>query len=128
MFDVPFEEVLAELVAGMQIGGSRIAAEEDAAVIAKALRPYFVSYKPTWFFLFDGSWDWNDWVFLWKKEGEIRRGKPSKSEADALTDLKEKIPTRLWNDLTSVDYSHIQLYDPYIILKHLKMYEGYPFD
>ncbi len=128
MFDVPFEEVLAELVAGMRIGGSRITAEEDAAEIAKAFRPYFVSYKPTWFFLFNGSWSWDDWVFLWKKEGEIRRGKPSKSEVAALTDLKEKIPIRLWQDLTSVDYSHIQLYDPYIILKHLKMYEGYPFD
>ena len=119
MFDIPFEEVLADLIASMRSAeGEYIATGEDAVKAAKALRPYVVEVTET---------DLHQWLFRWETGGQLRRGCPFGKESETLTDLKEMLPDELWKMLTDPDYK-VDVSDPFVILKHMKMYEGCPFD
>ncbi len=128
IFDVSYEKLFAEMFTGLKIGQD-ILTKEEAEKAAKALSPYVAGflYEPGDDNVTDGEWHWDNWLFRWKTGVKAAPGRPSVLYTDSLTELKESLPKALWEDLTGQKEYRIQLSDPYVILKHLNMYNGYDF-
>jgi hypothetical protein len=78
------------------------------------------------------NWSWQDFLFRWTENGEVHSGGPYQS-ADP-EEYGEKIPEELRAVMPELLLSTLEggwraLYteDRYLVWKHLRMYEGYPF-
>lgn len=124
LYNVSYEELLAELIANLrpEFGTAGIVDEEKAKTIAKAVMPYFVGVcRPL-----DSitMWSWDHFMFRWTEDGTVVSGSPF--EGDAPSELKDLLPEELWDSLNGKRVT-LKIKDAYVIEKHLRMYEGYPF-
>ncbi|MBO7402458.1 MAG: hypothetical protein J6U10_05655 [Lachnospiraceae bacterium] len=127
IFDIPFENLLAELISSLRKDESKFAEGEAAEEVAKALRPYFVGLvcEPLNLKLYD-EWSWHNCLYQWMDGGYIKNEGPSGNE---IKGLNPSIPAELRNDLTNNFFdSAFRCSDPYVIIRHLKMYKGLPVD
>lgn len=134
LLDVSYEDLLTELIADLKLNddGTKIS-EEAARTAAKALMPYFVEIDGVNITERQNFWDWEDFCFLWREGGYVHSGRPHRyyDENDPdnekiPAELKDLLPYKLWRTLSETEDYPVHR-DPYVLLKHLKMYEGYPF-
>ena len=132
LLDVSYEDLLTDLIGDLKLTGDGTKISEEAArTAAKALMPYFVGLDTV--ARRQDYWDWRDFLFLWQEGSYVHNGVPYRysDETDPNNEkipaeLKDLLPYKLWITLseTGKDPEHR---DPYVLLRHLKMYEGYPF-
>ena len=134
LLDVSYEELLAELIADLstEYRGTTIS-EEDARKAAKALMPYFVELEDNSIVERQDYWSWDDYLFLWKEGSYVHSGPPNHYTVakdpvleGVPEEFKDLLPQVLRGSLTNAG-DCLKHSDPYILLKHLKMFEGYPF-
>ena len=134
LLDVSYEELLAELIADLstEYSGTTIS-EDDARTAAKALMPYFVELEDNSIVERQDYWSWDDYLFLWKEGSYVHSGPPNHytvAKDPVLEGVPEEfedlLPQILRSSLSNAG-DWLKHSDPYILLKHLKMYKGYPF-
>ena len=134
LLDVSYEDLLTELIADLKLNddGTKIS-EEAARTAAKALMPYFVEIDGVSITERQNFWDWEDFCFLWREGGYVHSGRPHRyydendpNNEKIPAELKDLLPYKLWRTLSETEDYPVHR-DPYVLLKHLKMYEGYPF-
>lgn len=130
LFDVSYEDLLTELIGSLRLWNQAgiVADEESARKVAKALMPYFVGvYDVTRTSL---DWDWSNYEFRWKEGGQVWRGRPYMYGEDkevyeaVFRELKDSLPTVLWESLTGAEYHSFSFADRCLVQKHLLMYKG----
>ncbi|MBO4652533.1 MAG: hypothetical protein J5649_04365 [Lachnospiraceae bacterium] len=132
LLDVSYEDLLTELIGDLKLTGDGTKISEEAArTAAKALMPYFVGLDTV--ASRQNYWDWRDYLFLWKEGSYVHNGVPNRyydtddpNNENIPAELKDLLPQKLWRTLSETDI-WLEHSDPYVLLKHLKMYEGYPF-
>ena len=123
LFDVPFEELLEELLLGLRkTGNEEVLTKEEATAAAKALARYINWANPPRTDP-DTRWEWDLFDFPWGSEVYFSWDTFPK-------DLQEELPRAILNNIFKdfalhVDYTTV---DPYCYEKHMRMYEGYPFE
>ena len=123
LFDVSLEELLEELLLGLRKNGTEeVLTQEEASTAAKALVKYINWANPPETDA-DNRWKWDLFDFRWGSETYSSWGTFPK-------ELEEELPKALLNNIfqdaeVHVDYTTV---DPYCYEKHMRMYEGYPFE
>lgn len=121
LFDVSYEGLLTEIFRGLRQYGVPAMTEKEAGEAARALAPYIVSVTMP-----EGGmvvWMWDEVQFRWGsgRGYEVPDGKFPQDVVDRLP----KVLIRDWN-VYQYD-ARLEASDPAVILRHMKMYAGFPF-
>jgi len=127
IFDVSGEELLTLLLADLcRSDGKKAMTPEEASVAAKVLEQYILRYnredEPM------KTWNFDDtFTFSW---GSVNNIYSTRVDEILPKDVQENLPKVLMDNLLQDLNVHVNLVpaDPYLYLKHLRMYEGYSFD
>ena len=122
VFDVSYEELLTEMLGSLRrADGSDAMTATQAAETAKLLAVYIIN--PETGQTPDGKWSWDQLTFPW-------RMLYSEDVETFPQDVRDQLPEALWNNLLHNVHLHEDLFyaDPYLYAKHMRMYEGYPFE
>ena len=129
IFDVSYEELLREMLSELLWRWEPMLSEAEIAEAVTALAPYIDEIgRPSWYSTkYAPSESFGEITFLW----------PGRSMTDCWGNVlpgtmpsgtKEHINEKLWNFLCNDMYAEeVSLRDPYVLLRHLRMYEGYHF-
>ena len=124
LFDVSCEELLAELMMGFldKPQGNAIFTPEQAADAAKILAEY-VYWPLSPRNEADTEWKWDMFEFPWGTSAYSGWGTFPE-------ELKDRLPAQLSNSILNDYEFHVNYYvsDPYCYEKHMRIYEGYPFE
>ncbi len=123
LLDVSYEELLEELFAGLMTEDGKTAlTAEEAKDAAKLLSGYIAYPRPPYLYP-ETTWDWTAFAFTvemptYRAWGEFPE------------ELDQKLPRALLNSIYRDLERHkdLQMSDPYVYVKHLRIYEGYSFD
>ena len=129
LFDTSYEQILTEMFTGLHYSHdpARVTAEEAAAA-AKILVPYF-RFDYTEDFFGAVQPDQLHWEMIRFEEYEYRYDGRAFAES-VPTAVRENLPEALRNDLifeTYVVTGNLEMTDPLVLWKHLRMYEGCKF-
>ena len=123
LFDVSCEELLEELLAGLQTqDGARALTAEEAKDAAKLLSEYIKYPLPpendpgTY-------WEWDTFSFSFRVPTYLEWG-------EFPAELAQKLPKVLLKSMLfdSGGITYLKTKDPYVYAKHMRIYEGYSFD
>ena len=124
LFDVSCEELLTELFGELRDPSGSIAlTAEEAKSAAELIAPYIshITLRRE-----EESWVWAQFCFTWVTGSPISGHLGHRTMEEFPQELKEQLPEVILTDLDTYQWDHLTMSDPLAILRHLKMYEGYP--
>ena len=129
IFDVPYEELLREMLSALLWRWEPMLSEAEVSETVTLLLPYLEKIK------YDAvlSTEYSEASSF----GGVKIRWPGRSEADTWgmmypsampPGIKENVSEKFWNFMCFDSYAEtVVLSDPFVLLRHLRMYEGYHF-